>query len=324
MTTRILGMTALGCVLMMAATGVRLGAQANSAPAAVVNGEPISLDEVDGLVRYRAAALPQATEEQKQRMRYEAVGILIDDRLLRQFLELTMPNPPADEVNRRFNELTRSMTAQGKTLADFCKETNQTEAGLRRDVADQLRWDAWVKQHLPEEMLRKYYEENKDFFDQILVRASHIVLRVSPQTLPSEREAMKTRLRTLRIEILSGRLDFAEAARRHSQCPSGPNGGDISYFPRKFAVEENIAAAAFKLKVGEISDVVETEYGLHLIQVTDRKPGVPSEYGKVKDAVLDAASFEKRLAIVNEQRKRSKVTINIPSPNAEASPNARR
>jgi peptidyl-prolyl cis-trans isomerase C len=78
------------------------------------------------------------------------------------------------------------------------------------------------------------------------------------------------------------------------------------------AVEEPFARAAFALKVGEISDVVQTEYGMHLIKVTDRKPGQPSDYAKIKDEVLEFCAGEMRMALVAQQRKTARIEINLP------------
>ena len=66
------------------------------------------------------------------------------------------------------------------------------------------------------------------------------------------------------------------------------------------------------MKVGDVSDVVETDYGLHLIKVTDRKPGQPSEYNKVKDEVRELCTEEMRLALLAQQRKAAHIEINLP------------
>src|SRR5207237_10493545 len=153
--------------------------------------------------------------------------------------------------------------------------------------------------------------QNRDFFDRVAVRASHIVLRVSAGASEGEREQARSQLRALRQEIVSNKMDFAEAAKKYSQCTSAPNGGVIGYFPRKLAVEERVGKAAFGLKVGEVSDVVETDYGLHLIKATDRKPGQASDYNKIKDEVRELCVEEMRLAVLAQQRKAAHIEINV-------------
>src|SRR5262249_30870083 len=144
-------------------------------------------------------------------------------------------------------ELEASLKKENKTLQDFFKETGQSEAQLRISIVNMLQWAVFVKQHLTDEDVKKYYDESKDFFDRIAVRASHIVVRVPPTASDTEREAARGKLMALRQEIEAGKIDFAEAAKKHSQCTSAPNGGDIGYFPRKLAVEEPFAKAAFAL-----------------------------------------------------------------------------
>ena len=76
---------------------------------------------------------------------------------------------------------------------------------------------------------------------------------------------------------------------KNSQCPSAPRGGDLDFIARKWMVEEPFAKAAFAMKVGDLSDIVTTDYGLHLILVTDRKAGTPTTFEQVADEVRECA-----------------------------------
>ena len=89
------------------------------------------------------------------------------------------------------------------------------------------------------------------------IRASHILV-------DTEEEAIG-----LKEEILSGK-HFEDVAAEHSKCPSGANGGDLGFFSRGQMVKE-FENAAFDLKVGEISDPIRTNFGWHLIMVTDKE-----------------------------------------------------
>src|SRR5205807_109095 len=108
-------------------------------------------------------------------------------------------------------------------------------------------------------------------------RASHILVRLSPTASEAEQKDMRARLAALRQDIVAGKIDFAEAAKKYSQDTLAANGGDMGYFPRKMVVDELYARTAYSLKVGEVSPLVQTEFGLYLIKMTDRKPGTPSE-----------------------------------------------
>jgi parvulin-like peptidyl-prolyl isomerase len=166
-----------------------------------------------------------------------------------------------------------------------------------------------VKAQISDAEVARYFAENKEFFDKVMVQASHIVIRLSSNAPQSERQAARVKLQALRQEIVAGKIDFAEAAKKYSQCPTAPRGGDLGYFPRKFAVEESFARAAFGLQKGEVSDIVESEYGLHLIKCTDRKPGAPANFDKIKDDVREIAAEEMQQNLLREQRKLAKVTV---------------
>lgn len=115
------------------------------------------------------------------------------------------------------------------------------------------------KIEVTDEEIKTYYEENKDTFTEPeQVHASHILLE-------TEEEANEI------LAQLNEGADFAELAKEHSKDPgSAQNGGDLGFFGRGEMVPE-FEEAAFSLEVGEMSGVVESEHGYHIIKVTDKK-----------------------------------------------------
>ncbi len=89
------------------------------------------------------------------------------------------------------------------------------------------------------------------------VKASHILVE-------TEEEANR-----LKAEIESGK-NFEDIAAQYSKCPSGANGGDLGFFPKGVMVKE-FEDAAFALPVGEVSEPIKTQFGWHLILVTDKQ-----------------------------------------------------
>jgi peptidyl-prolyl cis-trans isomerase C len=283
-----------------------------SAPVAVVNGEPVPRSLFDEVLKQRPPVVTPLTAAQQRQIKEAIVALLVDETLVRQFLKKNAPPVDPAEVAKQIESLQKGLEGQGKTLAEYCKETKQTEAQVRANISLMLQWNAYAAQKVTPAELKRYYADFKDFFDKTTVRASHIVLRIPPDASAADRDAAKKKLVDLRQEITSGKTTFAEAAMKHSQCPSAPKGGDLGFFPRKWMVEEPFAKVAFAMKVGELSDVVITEYGYHLIQVTDRKAGEATTFEDVQDEVRDSYVEEMKVAILTDLRKAAKIEIKLP------------
>jgi parvulin-like peptidyl-prolyl isomerase len=283
-------------------------------PVAVVNGQAISEAELDAVLKHVPPSPTPLTEAQRLQMKQEALDMLIRDVIQRQFLEhefrgkpTLKPNGP--EVNKHMAELVTALKQKNLTIEQFLKESGQTEAELRAGMAKELLWQAFLSSRISDEYLKRYYLAYKPFFDKVVVRASHILIRIPQAAKDIERQVARNKLRALRQDIVAGKMDFAEAAKKYSECPSKDNGGDLGYFPRKFVVLEAFAQAAFALNVGQISDVVETDYGVHLIKVVDRKPGEPSDFEKIKNEVRQTCMMELGEQILNQVQKAAKVEV---------------
>jgi peptidyl-prolyl cis-trans isomerase C len=283
---------------------------AESKVAAVVNGETITLADVETVLQMRGPLPVELPAAKRRQLQYEALGLLMDNVLMEQFLRKSGPRIDEAEVNKRLTELEQSIKKAGKTLTDYYKESKQTETQVRQALLQMLQWETYARARLNDVDIKRYYDENKDFFDGVTVRASHILLRIARTSADAERQANRQKLLAIRQEIISGQVDFAAAAKKYSQCPSAAEGGDIGSFPRKMVVDESFAKAAFALAVGQVSDVVATDFGLHLIKVTERKAGdKPSEFEKIKDVVRDFCIEELRQVILAQQRTAAKIEV---------------
>jgi parvulin-like peptidyl-prolyl isomerase len=140
-----------------------------------------------------------------------------------------------------------------------------------------------------------------------MVEVSHIVLRLPPEAPPADIARAKATLTQMRKDILDKKIDFAQAAKQYSQCESAPRGGAIGAISRRSIIDEAFAQAAFALPVGQVSDVVQSGYGLHLIKVTDRNPGKPSDFAKVKDDVRMMFLNDLDDRILQEMRRTAKI-----------------
>jgi parvulin-like peptidyl-prolyl isomerase len=283
-------------------------------PAALVNGEMVSMLDVKTLLESRP--YPNTLKDADIKgYRQGAVDMLVDDVLVRQFLAKYAPPVTKADIDKEYQSLQTLLVKEKKTLQEVLKQNGQTEAQLQKDVTNRLQWRAYLKKRLPEEQARKYYEDNKPFFDNIKVRASHILIKVQAPCSAERKQALLNKAEAIRNDIATGKITFENAAKTYSDCPTKDrkdSPGDIGPFPFKFVVVDAFARAAFGLKVGEMSGIVTTDFGYHIIKVTDRsQPKTLSTYESVHDAVREIWSQDVELyqQIIAHQRKNSKIEV---------------
>ncbi len=276
--------------------------------AAVVNGTVISMAELEAVVQ-TSGPLPASLPESQRRLCYmQALGMLIDNTLMRQFLQKNVPPANPAEVQKRLADLEAGLKEQHKTMAEFLHDSHHTLDQLKAEIGEYLAWMTYTTQKVTDADVERYYRENKDVFDKVTVRASHIMLHLPPGASAADKAKARSTLQQIRAKLLSDpHADFAAMAKQYSQDPQAQQGGDLGWFPRKWVFEENFAKAAFALQVGQISDVVETDIGMHIIKVTDRKPGEKSDFAKIKSAVRDFYLEDLRQQILADLRKTAKI-----------------
>ncbi len=290
----------------------KAGETKNNKVAAKVNGEIILLEDIDSILKQRGPSLVPLTQSQLILDRRQTLELLITECLVRQYFKEAKITVPKSEVDKGMIELIGSLKQEGKTLEDYLKENNQTESQLRATIYQLLQMSQFMKTSVTEEKLKPYYEQNKDFFDKTTVQVSHIVIRVAQNAKPEEKQNAYDRLKKIREEIINKKKDFASAAKEYSQCPSAPNGGDLGFISRKFQVDESIAKTAFSLNIGEISDIVESEFGYHILMVTEKKAGRPSNFEKSLADVKDSFEVELKQNLIHQLRSRAKIEIFLP------------
>ena len=205
------------------------------------------------------------------------------------------------------NHLKEISTQQGLTLEDLKalieasgQSFDQVKQRIHKGLGYQKLMEAqWTdKINVTEDDARKYYSENREQFKTPeQVRASHIL--ISPDTTdpnidPNQAKAKaQAKAQELLIQIKSG-ADFAQLAKENSSCPSASQGGDLDFFGRGQMVPAFEKAAFGGLKVGQVSEVVETRFGYHIIMVTDRKEAQIDTFEQVRDDILNMLKQSKQ------------------------------
>jgi peptidyl-prolyl cis-trans isomerase C len=156
--------------------------------------------------------------------------------------------------------------------------------------------------------VKELYEKNADT-EYRKVKASHILIGTRDLKTDAEKAEAKKKAEQVLAEVKQPNADFAALAKQHSSCPSGKQqGGDLGFFPRKNAMVEPFAAAAFALKKGEISGIVETEFGYHIIKVTDRmEPTFAEAAAGIRDTLQRQKIGEEIGKYSDEMRKTAKI-----------------
>jgi peptidyl-prolyl cis-trans isomerase D len=145
---------------------------------------------------------------------------------------------------------------------------DQTETATVEFVALDLLKLAPGDVQVSDAQVRTYYDEHKDEKQFDRPRTARLTVAYIEKTGPGDREATLARVQAIRQELVGG-ADFAAVARRESKDGSASQGGDLGEFQRGQMVPA-FDTAAFTLPVGQISEPVQTQYGFHLIQVTER------------------------------------------------------
>lgn len=153
------------------------------------------------------------------------------------------------------------------------------------------------KNPIKEKELEKYYEKNKSQFEEEnQVKASHILI--------ADEEGGKEKAEKIREQLVANPNSFADVAKKESTDKgSAENGGDVGFFPETGVMDEAFSKAAFALEIGEISEVVKSSFGYHIIMVTDKKDGGIAEFEDVKDEIKYNLENERYLKGIELLRK---------------------
>lgn len=279
---------------------------------AVVNGQAIPATEVDGAFSRTSVAKQTLTDQQRRMYRAHVLNVLIDNVLLKQYLEHQKVQADSKAVDAHIAEFKAMLSQKGQSLEAFLAEAGATPERMRQEITDLHQWFAFVEKQSTQKNLYDYFSSNREAFDGSLVRASHILVEFPPTPTPEEKAAAYKKIQAIQAQLASG-ADFASLAKQNSDCQSKEQGGDVGYFVRKGKMTEPFAQTAFGQEVGKVSGIVETEYGYHLIKTTDKKAGNPVAYDDVSGDVAALYAADLRTAVINVMRKNAQIKIDRPA-----------
>lgn len=238
-----------------------------SSPLATVNKSPVYQRDVDLELLISGIKVP--TPEDRQ----AALDRVIDRQLIATAIETKGPDLLAEDVEDLVQFIRRGIESGGDTVENVLGKLKLTEADIRNAARMTVHWDAHVYRTVNDRDIRAYFEQHRDQFDGTQVRIRQIVRTIPADSSPASLQEAEQLLKVLRQKIEAGQLDFAEAAKTHSQSPSGKNGGEVGLIRYQGDVPGPVAQAAFSQKAGQLSPVIRSTVGVHLIQTLERKPG---------------------------------------------------
>lgn len=277
--------TWIGClaaVVFLWTAGLGLGWQRSSS----ASKGPIVAARVNGHRIYRTEVvqeLERATSGQKIDSRklplLQATMLqqLINRRLVLQYLSRTRQGASRQDIDFELERLREKTTQRGSTLDAYLIRQGLDAEGLRQRLAWQLGWPRFLKQHVGDEELERFFQLHRRDYDGTKMRVSHILLRVprGGDTLDESTalDAALARAQEIRRQIEAGKLTFADAARKYSQAPTADRGGDLGFISRYEPMPEAFSRAAFDLKSEETSRPIVTHFGVHLVHCCEVTPG---------------------------------------------------
>lgn len=219
-----------------------------------------------------------------------------------------------DQEIKAMMEQIKATLPPDKNLETFMKENKISKENIALGVKINklVKQEGGKKTKPTQKEIKKFYDENKDKFvipENVHVR--HILIAFADGDNDKIKEEKKVKIEGLRKQIEDG-ADFAEVARKNSDCPSKDNGGDLGLV-RKGETVKPFEDAAFSQKLNAVGPVVATEYGYHVIQVLERNPQKTMALEDVKGKISSYLEQQKQAAVfnalVNKLRENAKIIV---------------
>jgi peptidyl-prolyl cis-trans isomerase C len=285
-----------------------------------VNGTAITEGQVERRIQAEygpqlaklAAQSPETAAQQEKMLKQSITNKLVIEQLLEE--EAQAAQQPTITLEK-FKEI---VEAQG---GDFRAIKEQVARGLKYEKLFESKWGDSVAV-TPEEAQKYYGEHPKEFETPEQIRASHILISTQasdPNQDPNQvKAAARQKAETLLKQVKEGG-DFAALAKENSTCRSAAEGGDLGLFARGSMVKP-FEEAAFALKPGEVSDVVETQFGYHIIKVTEHRDPNTVSFEGARNDITKRLTQQKKNEFVRKYIESLRQKAKIESAAADTTP----
>jgi peptidyl-prolyl cis-trans isomerase C len=286
-----------------------------------VNGEAISKADFEAAVKaLEAQAGQQVPAEQRDTVFRGVLDQLVGYRLLIQETKTRKVTVTDAELEARIGQIKQQFPSE-EAFKQVLEQRGLTLEKLRSDAGDDLRVTKMLQSELESKIavtpaqIDDFYKQNPAQFQQgEAVRASHILIAFPENADAAAKQAARAKAEAVLKDVKAGK-DFATLAKANSQDPgSAPNGGDLGFFQRGQMVPA-FDDAAFKLAPGEVSEIVETNFGYHIIKVAEKQASRTVPLDEVRPQVQQFLEGQSRQAqtqaFVQALKAKGKVEIFI-------------
>jgi parvulin-like peptidyl-prolyl isomerase len=292
---------------------------------AVVEGAEIKKGELDKVLASVLGQSGRSPTELPAEQKTGAYRMILDDMIVEKLItrRAAAVKVGDEEVEATFKRATANMGSDQEVRLQI-EQSGETIATVKENIRASLRQQRWVDEQLKgktevteaeaDDFFKKHPEQ---FKVPERVRASHILLTLKQDATP-ETVTKKQKDAEAIVERVKKGEDFSKLAKELSEDPSAKeNNGDLNFFAREQMVPE-FSEVAFKLGKDEVSEPVRTQFGYHVIKVTDRKAGENMSLEQAKPRLLSFLKQQKKQAevekLVREIREKADIKINLPPP----------
>ncbi len=272
--------------------------------------------ELERTMRLRAQVGRPPNERWREARRRKILYDIIERHLLRQAMTEKGLELSEATINERLDARVLEKFQTQAAFEQYLEKIGMSKAEYSSMIVDELAVEALVEDpaalQVTEQEIRAYYTEHSASFEaHSRVQLAVIVLKHRGDATEEERGALRERARTLSNQAQRA-PDFAALARTHSEGPTASQGGALGWVYAT-NLDEAVAAKAFRLPVGAVSEPIETRLGVQIIKVIDRRPEGVREYDEVKESIerqlIGNKIREARAALLLDLKRRSAITL---------------
>ncbi|MCE9611263.1 MAG: peptidylprolyl isomerase [Chthoniobacter sp.] len=292
-------------------------------PVAVVEGVEIKKAELDAAFSRMLAAQGIPGDKLPEEQRIMGYRMILDDMIVEKLVTKRAADVKVtdDEVKAKMEGFKTKFGSEA-AFKEQVEKSGMTMDKVKENIREGMKQESWInaqingKDEVPDSEAEDFYKKNPDQFKQPeQVRASHILITVDKDAKPEVVAEKEKAAKAIAVRVKKGE-PFDKLAAELSEDPSAKqNSGDLNFFGRGQMVPE-FSDAAFKMKKDEISEPVRSQFGFHVIKVTDRKEAETVTLEQAKPKLLAYLKQQKRQGeiekVVKGLREKADVKINLP------------